>query len=409
MYFFTFIVAPSWYLIKIMIAQSLTIEEIWLFYSILGMITIISAYNDLWLTEALQYYLPKYLIKKEYDNAKSIRIYTLLSQIISSIIIWSLLYFWAERLSDNYFRSELAYNILRIFSFYFLLINLLQAIQSFFISTQKVKRYHGLDALRMWLIVTWIGIALWSDSLTLFSFTCIWLIALFITLIVWYINIQRIFHSIIHKASVIRNWTLFQQQWKYGTRVMIGAGTGTLLWQINQQFALYYLWSDAAAYWAYYLSFYTIIGVVTNPIIWYLFPLLNELYIKKAENKIKYLFKLLFIGVIGFWIIWGFGSYFLAEPIAILLFWESFRQSGILFQHYAPFVFTIPLLWIFFQDIASRGMVKERVGILTVWLIANGVASFILGNQFWLTGLVYAQLIGNTILILWWWWYFKKK
>jgi O-antigen/teichoic acid export membrane protein len=47
LYFFQFIVAPAGYLIKMMISRELSVEDIGLFYSIMGLITIISAYNDL--------------------------------------------------------------------------------------------------------------------------------------------------------------------------------------------------------------------------------------------------------------------------------------------------------------------------------------------------------------------------
>lgn len=409
MYFFSFLVAPTGYLIKIMIAWSISVEDIGIFYSILGLITILSAYNDLWLTEALQYYLPHYLIDKEYDHAKSITIYTLILQLISGVIIGWLLYFWADRLALHYFKYESATQILQYFSIYFLLLNILQSMSSFFIATQQVKRSQGIEAIRMWTVLIGTGLLLWWQSLTINHFTLIRLSWVLMACIIWYIGIHKIFWNIIYKAQLVRDKSLFQKQRKYGIWVMIGAGTGTLFWQINQQFALYYLWADAAGYWAYYLSFYTIIGIITTPLINYLFPLLNELYKKNHYDKIQYLFKLLFGGIIVFGIVWWIIWYFLAEPLSVLLFGEQFRQSGILFQHYAPFMFTIPLFGVLFQDIASRGLVKQRVGVLVLWLIANTIASFILGHQYGLTWLVYAQLIGNVVLILGWWYYFKKE
>ena len=83
MYFFAFLVAPTGYIIKLVIAQSLSVEEIGIFYSAMGVVMILSAYNDLGLTEALQYYLPRYLIAKDFDKTKSIALYTLLLQLCS--------------------------------------------------------------------------------------------------------------------------------------------------------------------------------------------------------------------------------------------------------------------------------------------------------------------------------------
>ena len=86
-YIFAFLIAPTGYIIRVLASNTLSVEEVGIFYSILGLITILSAYNDLGLTEALQYFLPKYWIGKKYDNYKTIWIVTFAMQLISGIII----------------------------------------------------------------------------------------------------------------------------------------------------------------------------------------------------------------------------------------------------------------------------------------------------------------------------------
>ncbi|AKH33177.1 hypothetical protein XF24_00854 [candidate division SR1 bacterium Aalborg_AAW-1] len=409
MYFFAFLIAPTGYLIKIMIAGTLSVEQIGLFYSVLGIISILAAYNDLGLTEALQYYLPHYLIDKKYNESKSIFVYTLILQLVSGILIGSGLFFGAEWLSIHYFKNISTLPLLEFFSLYFILLNISQALNSFFIATQQVKRSQGLEAIRMRTVVVGTGALLVGGYLSLTTFTLLWIGGVIVACLIGFLGLHKLFGGLFTQGKILWDKELFDKQRKYGIWVMIGAGTGTLFGQINQQFALYYLGAQAAGYWSYYLSFYTIVGIVTNPLINYLFPLLNELYKKGHQSKIDHLFKLLFIGIVIFGVVGGIAGYFLAQPIAVLLFGEQFRQSGALFQHYAPFLFTIPLFGILFQDIASRGLVKQRVWILALGLLANTIASFILGHKFGLTGLVYAQLIGNIVLIIGGWYYFRKK
>ncbi|MDP2670824.1 MAG: hypothetical protein Q8O99_08300 [bacterium] len=54
--------------------------------------TLISLYNDLGLTEALQYYLPKYRIEKKYNEYKTILLSTLGIQVISGFVIAGILF-----------------------------------------------------------------------------------------------------------------------------------------------------------------------------------------------------------------------------------------------------------------------------------------------------------------------------
>lgn len=84
LYFFSFIVAPTGYIIKVIASRELSVEDIGVFYSVLGIIGLISTYNDLGLTEALQYFLPHYLIDKDYKKAKSMLSFAMISQLISS-------------------------------------------------------------------------------------------------------------------------------------------------------------------------------------------------------------------------------------------------------------------------------------------------------------------------------------
>lgn len=145
LYFFSFIVAPTGYIIKVIASRELSVEDIGIFYSVLGIISLISTYNDLGLTESMQYFLPHYLIDKNFKKAKSMLQFTLVSQLISSALIIVALLFLAPWLATHYFQSPLALPLLQLFCIYFLIINTFQMIQSLFIATQKVKRSQGIE------------------------------------------------------------------------------------------------------------------------------------------------------------------------------------------------------------------------------------------------------------------------
>ena len=66
LYLFTFLAAPFSYLVRVIISRDLNVHDFGLFYGIISLLTLLSALNDLGATESLNYFLPKYLIKKEY-------------------------------------------------------------------------------------------------------------------------------------------------------------------------------------------------------------------------------------------------------------------------------------------------------------------------------------------------------
>ena len=62
-YFFTFFTAPIGYLLRMLVSNTLTVAEVGIFYSVLGLMALIATYNDLGLTESLMYFIPKHWIK----------------------------------------------------------------------------------------------------------------------------------------------------------------------------------------------------------------------------------------------------------------------------------------------------------------------------------------------------------
>ena len=77
--FFSYISVPFGYLTRLLISNSpdVSVADFWVMYSIISLVTFLYTYNDLWLTESLHFFLPRFYIKKEFNNIKTIiRIFT---------------------------------------------------------------------------------------------------------------------------------------------------------------------------------------------------------------------------------------------------------------------------------------------------------------------------------------------
>jgi len=108
-------------------------------YGVISFVTLLSAFNDLGCTESLNYFLPKYIIKNEYGKAKYFLKLTLIMQVISSILIASILFFIAPWLAQVYFNEPLIVNIIRIAGLYFIGINLFHITTVLFSVSQNTK------------------------------------------------------------------------------------------------------------------------------------------------------------------------------------------------------------------------------------------------------------------------------
>ena len=81
----------------------------------------------------------------------------------------------------------------------------------------------------MWTIVILTYIGVMTDTISLTSFAFYRIIGVLVAVVIGYIGIHKYYKYILYKTKLIWDKILFNQQRKYGIRVMLGAGATTLL------------------------------------------------------------------------------------------------------------------------------------------------------------------------------------
>lgn len=400
LYFFMIITAPVWYIIKVLISNSISVEDVWIIYSIIWFIWILSAYHDLWLTEALQYHLPKYRIQKQYNEFKTSIYFTLIIQILTGIIISCILFFWANYLSVNYFHTPESVDVIKIFCIYFLGLNFYNMLYSIFVSFQDVIQAKLLEFIRYYATLIFTICFFVIGGLNIVSFTwwrVIWIIcALLFSGIIF---LKKYRYTVI-KWNLERTEKLFKKQIKYAFRVFIWTNISILLSQIDLQFVIYFLGTKEAWYYTNYLSLIFSFATITAPILWYIFPLTTELIEKKEYEKINQFKNILYKYFSVFALsVWGF--FFVLWPeIATILFWKKFIYSGTLLMYSSPFLIFYVLYNINFWFLAWMWKVRERAKIILIALVINIILNFILIKFFWSVGVMIATMISWVVLFI---------
>ena len=371
LYFFTILIAPVWYFIKVIVSNKFSIEDVWIFYSILSFLFIISLYNDLGLTEALQYFLPKYRLNKEYNKYKTITILTRAAQFISGIFIVCTLYFWAPRLAEHYFKNSNATVILQTMSLMYFGLNFVQVFSSFFTAFQNVIATNFVEMIRMY-ITLWFTLFLrtWG-TLNIYNFPIWRVLWTYAGIFVWIIIFFKRYWSTLKYGKFQWDTITIKKQIGYARRVFLWANVSTLLLNINQQMSIFLLWSSSAWYFSNFLSIFNIFTFFFTPIAAFLFPLVTELLEKKEMEKFKTLLQIFYkyFSILALTFSWIFVA--LWPEISIILFGTKFIYSWILTTYAAPFLIINILYTINFYILWWMGEAKERVKILFWWLLSN--------------------------------------
>lgn len=401
LYFFWYLAAPFGYLTRLLISNSpdVSVADFWVMYSIISLIGFLWAYNDLWLTESLRFFLPRFYLKKEYNNIKTTIWLSLWAQLLTSLLIASCLWFWNEWLSVHYFRSEHAWIILKYFCVYFTLTNILQVFQSIFISFQKTFESQLTSFIQ--LISTFIFAIFcfffWRWNIDRYS------IGRILGIVVWIITAYILYKK--YRPNIMQwmfKWdkVVLNKFVKYALWAFIWSSIGTLFGQIIQQMVLYFLWAENAWYYSNFLSLFNIGTILIGPIMWLIFPLVSELFEKNDKSKLWLLYSF-FYNYFSIFILSLSTLFIVLWPeISIALFWKQYLTSGILLSQIWIFLIFSLLSWFNYSMLAWIGVVKERVYITWIACILTIIVTLI-WIKIW--GVYWAWIAFGLSNVFTWW------
>jgi len=396
LYIISYIIAPIWYIIKILLSSQLSVEEIWILYWVISFITLIWAFNDFWITESLKYFIPRFLNEKNYQKIKNILTYSISIQLTSSIIIASLLYIFSKDLSIYYFHNEEVTHTLKIFCLFFIWINFFNIITTFFMAVQNAFYSKIIDLIRLASSLLFIFLLIFLEKANLEYVSYMWLVWLLIWLIIWTLIFYNKFYKIYLKnQKAVFDKILFKKILKYALLVFMWAQAATILSQIDMQMIIYLKWTIDAWYYTIYLSIIWIPFLLLWPIFWILMPVFSDLNSKNKTNEIKKLKNILANNFIVIWFTFNLLFFIFAQTIAYILFWEKYIESWNILQYSILFLVFNFLLQINFNLLAWIWKVTARVKIISITIIINFILNLIFLNILW---------VKWAALATWIWW-----
>jgi len=128
---FTVFAAFFGYLTRLLVARNLSVENFGLVYSIMAFFGLFSILQHMGLNDALTKYVSEFRVRRELGKIKASIIFTLIFQLSTAFILALAMWLLAPWLAENYFRSSLAVNGIRIYA----IAVFLSPIESLFLST----------------------------------------------------------------------------------------------------------------------------------------------------------------------------------------------------------------------------------------------------------------------------------
>ncbi|MDP2090221.1 MAG: oligosaccharide flippase family protein [Candidatus Gracilibacteria bacterium] len=399
LYLFSFIIGPLGYIIKIIISTELSVSEVGILYGIISLITLVSAYNDLGLTDGMNYYIPKFITENRYDKVKSILAYTIIAQLITGMSIALFFFFGSEYIANSYFKDPVAGDILKIFALFFLGINIFQVISTFFMVIQNTFYNKILDFSRTIFMLLFILFLYYFDIANIINISYIWLIGMYFGVIFGvFIFYNKYYKIYLKKEKILWEFKLFKTIFIYSLTVFIGVQAGVILSQIDMQMIIYLLGTTDAGYYTNYLSIISIPFMIIGPIFGLLFPMFSEMYSKNEIDKINQVKSIFQKNFLAISIAFNMLFFIFAEILAIIFFGEKFLTSGVILKYSILFLAFNFLLQMNFSIMASIGKVKERIYIVVAAIFFSLIFNYILINSIGVSGAALSSGLGWIII-----------
>jgi len=384
LYLFTFILWPIGYITKMVISRDLSVSEVWVIYGVISFVSLLSTYNDLWCTESLNYFLPKYIVKKDYGKAKYLIFLTLKVQLLTSLLIFSIIFIFAPFLATSYFWEPNIVDILRISGIYFIWINLFHIASVFFMVSQDTKLQKAAELVRAWWTCVGVIILFMTDSWNVERYMWTWIFWLIIWLLFWIFWAYRKYYKVYFLWIDQEKDTSERKDFiKYSFATLLTGNIWVLFSQVDMQMIIYFLWSESTWYYSNYFSLMNIPFIFISPIVAFLFPVISELSSRSDIQKIKILIHRF---TLYFSIIWIWSSVFLfqmGEHLAVVFFWEKFRESWIILAWSSLFLTFNLLVQVNFQALAWTWNVSERakvlIKVLPINIVLNAIFIYLYG------------------------------
>jgi O-antigen/teichoic acid export membrane protein len=386
--------APTGYVSKIVISNSVSVEELWTLYGVMSFIMILGAYNDFGMTESLNYFLPGYIHEKDKKKITNTFSIALVTQMVTSSILALCMFFSASWLASHYFENPLAGVIIHILTIQFFADNIFRTVNTFFQAVQDTKLQKMTDFLRMFIVMV-IVCSLWFfDVHTIANYAWSWSIAMLTGVVISVALLVSKYHS----YFTFDGWFFHKQEYikvfKYAFWVMLSANVGMLLSQIDMQMVITMLGTRDAGYYTNYLSLIRIPFLFLLPGVFFLFPVFSDLLKRGEQKKViaihafcYELFSIVALIMASFFMIFG-------DVLTTTLFWPGYEMSGKILLYSSPFLLFNFLMQVDFQILSATGRPRTKMFILLAGVGLNLITNYIFIRLWWVVWSAFASGIG---------------
>ena len=280
-FFISIISAFVGYLIRIVLARNLSVAEYGLFFSVFTMISFLAIFNNLGVPEALVKFVSEFLVKKKFNQIKSLIIISFLAQVLTGFILAIVLFFLSNFLAKTYFKTQLAVPVILWFILILFLYNLRTLVKNIYQAFQRMVTYalmYLIENILILVIILFFLIFRKGIFIAIYSH----ILAYVIILIFFTAGLFKVFNFLEHKFIVKKKDV--KGLFKFGLSIMF-KGLGAVIILYTDTLILTYFRSlEEVGIYNVVVPTVMMLMFFTNSIAAVIFPMVSELWTRKKKD-----------------------------------------------------------------------------------------------------------------------------
>lgn len=404
--FFALLSSPIGYLIRMLYSRTLSIEMYGLFYSILSLLIMIGAFNDLGFGYSLSYLVPKLINKGRRSEAWLVYRYNQIVEFGTAILISILLFFSADYLSQSYFKSDHAKTVITILLIFFVAESLLAAIENFFKGLQQEKRFASIGVVKL-LLSLGISIIFYRlGKVGVYWYAAAWSISSVLTLTTYNYVLRVKNKKLI--SSFSWNRPLISRMYGYAIPILMISSLNIVGGALDNLLLIYFKGLGEVGAYNIILPLVVVSTMVLTPLNNILLPLISNIESKK--DKIRMVVEVMLKIVPYVSLYFGFFVFLFPESVVQTVFgskWIQITKSPLRLAALGYMLF--PTFSLFSTIGNALGLVKDRMKLSIFNLIGKLVLNGVLIAIYGVLGAIIANIILYLINIVFLDKYIRKK
>lgn len=387
---FTMVALFFGYLLRLLLARNLTVEEYGLFFAVFTLFTFIVLLKDMGLTRVIARFIPEFKVKKRYDLIKNSFVSVFSFQFILSAVVTLTFIIFSEFIAINYFHNINASLVIKLLAIAFWLKPLVLICSGVFQGFQKMGHYASIDLIRsiLVLVLSFIGFQI-SKGLVVpslaYLITSMLLLFIFIPIL-----LKKVFPEFFKEKFVIDK-KLIKKLFNFGILTMVGVISWLIVGYIDVFVLIYFSGLEQVGLYNASLPTAMLISYFGLTLATVILPIITELWTKKSNERlisgVKLLYKYSFALVIPFALI----MFCFPELILGLLFGKNYILASNSLRILSLGFIMLTISRVNFDIILGIGKPEINARIAIIALLFNLILNLILIAVFGL-GIVGASI-----------------